>query len=85
MKRVTEPKKISEANFYAETRKVDLSSESNTVDFDLGFEARYCLVGAAISFCVMAAQTMMLKRWEAPSARIRIPLPPEKVSRSQPH
>ena len=38
MKRVTEPKKISAANFYAETKKVELPSGSSSVDFALGFE-----------------------------------------------
>ena len=52
MKQVTEPKKISEANFYAETKKVELPSGSSSVDFDLGFEAQYCLVGVSyFSLC----------------------------------
>ena len=50
MKRATEPKKISEANFYAETKKVELPSGSSSVDFDLGFEAQYCLVGVSYFF-----------------------------------
>lgn len=52
MKQIMEPKKIKEDNFYADTQKVDVSTGSSSVQFDLGFEPQYYLVGLSyFSLC----------------------------------